>query len=126
MNVVSSIEKTKKQLDRLIKHEFSEYPTFQRFKSKLSFEDGKVLYQDAILNYFDAAEENTGAIKNQLTGLIRDFVLKRLVTTEIGTLKSATILLNTEAWQNDDEFGNDDLRKIFDHFCVPLQQTGVD
>ena len=36
------------------------------------------------------------------------------------------MLLNTEAWRKDDEFGNDDLRQIFEHFSVPLQQAGVE
>ena len=124
VNVLSAIEKTKKQLDKLIEHDFQKYPTFLRFKSKC-FEEEKVLYEGAGLKLLDTAEKNAITQKNQLTGLIRDHILKRFEETEIDTLKSATILLNTEAWQNDDEFGIGDIRKIFDHFRVPLQQAGV-
>ena len=127
VNVVSSIEKTNKQLDKLLDREFTQYPTFIRFKSKLRNEEEKtVIYQGTSLNGFDDAVNNAENKRKQLTGLIRDFMRKRLEANELDILKSAAVLLNTEAWQNDEEFGTDHIRKIYDHFKIPLQSAGID
>ena len=79
VNVVSSVETTNKQLDKLLDREFTQYPTFIRFKSKLRNEEEKtVIYQGTSLNGFDDAVINAENKRKQLTGLIRDFMTKRL------------------------------------------------
>ena len=78
------------------------------------------------MNGFDDAVNNAENKRKQLTGLIRDFMRKRLEANELDILKSATVLLNTEAWQNDEEFGTDHIRKMYDHFKIPLQSAGID
>ena len=78
------------------------------------------------MNGFDDAVNNAENKRKQLTGLIRDFMRKRLEANELDILKSAAVLLNTEAWQNDEEFGTNHIRKIYDHFKIPLQSAGID
>ena len=48
VTVVASLEKSKKQVEKLRNKEFKEYLTYQRFNGKIEFVDGKHIYQKAI------------------------------------------------------------------------------
>jgi hypothetical protein len=72
VNVVSSIEKTNKQLDKLFDREFTQYPTFIRFKSKLRNEEEKtVIYQGTSLNGFGDAVNNAENKKSNRQVLLK-------------------------------------------------------
>ena len=75
---------------------------------------------------FDAAKAHTSSIKAQMLGLIRDQILLRLEANEIPTLKSASIVLNTEGWESnndEDDFADNDILVFF--IQLPLKNADL-
>ena len=71
VNVVNAINKTKKQLDRLLEKDFLEYTTFQRFEGKVKKIEGDYFYEDTQISYFEDAIDHTQSKKGQMIGLVR-------------------------------------------------------
>ena len=61
-----------------------------------------------------------------MLGLIRDQFLVRLEANEIPVLKPASIIFNTESWeQTDGEFGKNEIHTSFGQFEIPLRNAGL-
>ena len=128
VSVVAAIEKTKKQILKLGDRSFNELPTVKRFLDKIELINRHYKCENVEVRNFDAAKAHTSSIKAQLLGLIRDQILLRLEANEIPTLKSASIVLNTEGWESnndEDEFADNDIRVLFNQFELPLKNTGL-
>ena len=122
VNVVNANNQTKKQLNRLMEKDFLEYPTFQRFEGKVKKIEGDYFYEDARISHFEDAKGHTQSKKDQ----IRDHVMHRLESTELEILTSAAIVLNSEGWERDQEdFSDEDIRRLVQHFETPLRNAGV-
>ena len=61
-----------------------------------------------------------------MVGLVRDHLISRLQNDEISVLKPASIILNSEGWDRDDEtLGDEEIRDLYKHFEIPLKNAGV-
>ena len=88
--------------------------------------EGGFFYQDAEIFQFENAKDHTQSMKGQMIGLIRDHVIHRLDSNELELITSAAIVLNSEGWEQDQEdFGDEDIRTLVQHFESPLRNAGV-
>ena len=127
VSTISHIEKSKRQLERLLKKPFEELPTVKRLLSKIDMVGGDYCYQNVVLHNYESAKDHTATAKNQLLGLVRDALWARLESAENPILKSSGVILNTEGWErktadgdNDIEFADEDITHLYNHFELML------
>ena len=122
VSVVAAIEKTKKQLKRLADKSFEELPMIKSFLCKIVSSEEGHQYEDIFLKKFELSMKNVSSIKCQMGGLVRDHLISRLQNDEISVLKSASIILNSEGLdRNDETLGDEEIRDLYKHFEIPLK-----
>ena len=126
VSVVAAFEKTKKQSNRLIETNFEELPMVKNFLRKVTWTEHGHEYEGANLKRFDLAKTNVTSMKGQMVGLVRDHLMSRLEENQISILKSSSVILHTEGWGKDDDLlGDEEIRDLYNHFQVPLQNAGL-
>ena len=130
--------KTKRMLRRLKATPFSALPKVKSFMDQIKEnEDGEKTFQDVKLTYFSNALDSVENLKDGLTSLIEEAIEKRLEDDSNALIENAANILNTIAWDQNDEngdpnlmFADNDIKKVFTYFEIPLRNAefsgGVD
>ena len=125
---VKAFDRAAERLDLFIKKDFEKLPNVRDFLSKVKEVDGEYSYQGVKLKKFEATKSSVSKEKNQFAGLVRDCLAERLTREEESkkSIESIVTILNCERWEKEEEdFADEIIYDLVDHFDTPLKNAGV-
>ena len=120
------LKRAKSQLRFLEEKSFQDLPTVKRIIGKVSFVDGKYMFQDIALKNYERALLSAEKTKKDLTVAVKEAIEIRLEDS-MNTMSSK--IINTDGWlaaKDDSTLFDEDIVKVYDDFEVPLGRAGFD
>ena len=132
VNTAANIKKTKRMLKRLKATLTFNLPKVKSFIDEIKEnEDGDKTFQGVKLTYYERALDGVETLKDGLTSLIENAIEQRLEDDSNDLIEKAAKTLNTIAWDQKDEngdnnlmFADEELVDVFSHFEIPLRKAG--
>ena len=132
VNTAANIKKTKRMLKRLKDTPIFNLPKVKSFIDEIKEnEDGDKTFQGVELTYYERALDGVETLKDGLTSLIENAIEQRLEDDSNDLIEKAAKILNTIAWDQKDENGDNNLMfadeehvDVFSHFEIPLRKAG--
>ena len=92
---------------------------------------GRKTFQGVKLTYFSNALDSVENLNDGLTSSIEEAIEKRLEDDSNALIENAANILNTIAWDQNDEngdpnlmFADNDIKEVLTHFEIPLRNAG--
>ena len=127
---INSLKHAKSSLEKFERREFEKLPYVANFLSKINkTEEGEYIYQDIELKDFDTKKEYVKNKKNYYLEIVKECLHSRLEEEPHSKVifQSVPQILNCEGWSDkDEEFADEHIVHLCEHFEEPLKNAGTD